>query len=102
MPAGTLGYVDWLHALPLIAVVCRSLIGAQVANKTKAKRAEDDLRVVSPGDRHPDAALLGNHPRSSSAMVITFFRSSRLLTKSRLSDSTTSSFPFVYRWIHAS
>jgi len=36
VPAGTLGYVDWLHALPLIAgCVPLAAVGAQVANKTK-------------------------------------------------------------------
>ena len=34
--AGTLGYVDWLHALPLIAgSIPLAAVGAQVANKTK-------------------------------------------------------------------
>jgi hypothetical protein len=37
LPGGTLGYVDWLHALPLIAgCVPLAAVGAQVANKTKA------------------------------------------------------------------
>jgi hypothetical protein len=36
LPAGTLGYVDWLHALPLIAgSIPLAAVGAQVANKTK-------------------------------------------------------------------
>jgi hypothetical protein len=35
VPAGTLGYVDWLHALPLIAgCVPLAAVGAQVAHKT--------------------------------------------------------------------
>jgi uncharacterized membrane protein YfcA len=34
--AGTLGYVDWLHAVPLIAgSIPLAAVGAQVANKTK-------------------------------------------------------------------
>lgn len=34
--AGTLGYVDWLHALPLIAgSIPMAAVGAHVANKTK-------------------------------------------------------------------
>jgi uncharacterized membrane protein YfcA len=36
LPEGTLGYVDWLHALPLIAgSIPLAAVGAHVANKTK-------------------------------------------------------------------
>jgi uncharacterized membrane protein YfcA len=36
VPAGTLGYVDWLHALPLIAgCVPLAAVGARLANKTR-------------------------------------------------------------------
>ncbi|MCC6397222.1 MAG: sulfite exporter TauE/SafE family protein [Bacteroidetes bacterium] len=36
LPEGTLGYVDWLHAIPLIAgSIPLAAVGARVANKTK-------------------------------------------------------------------
>jgi uncharacterized membrane protein YfcA len=36
LPEGTLGYVDWLHALPLIAGSSPlAAVGAHIANKTK-------------------------------------------------------------------
>ncbi len=36
LPGGTLGFVDWLHALPLIAgSIPMAAVGAHVANKTK-------------------------------------------------------------------
>jgi len=36
LPEGTLGYVDWLHALPIIfGSIPLAAVGAQVANKTK-------------------------------------------------------------------
>jgi uncharacterized membrane protein YfcA len=39
VPAGTLGYVDWLTALPLIAgSIPMAAVGANVANKMKATR----------------------------------------------------------------
>lgn len=39
VPAGTLGYIDWLSALPLIAgSIPLAAVGARVANKTKATR----------------------------------------------------------------
>ncbi len=39
VPEGTLGYVDWLTALPLIAgSIPMAAVGAQVANKMKATR----------------------------------------------------------------
>lgn len=39
LPAGTLGYVDWLHALPLIAgSIPLAMLGARVANRTRTSR----------------------------------------------------------------
>ena len=132
---GTLGYVDWLTALPLIVgSIPLAAVGATCREQDEGHALEADLCAVPPRDRTADAVLLTNvsrfvsplcnnrrarsrkrddralsHPtvldhRPSFVSIIasTAFRSSGLFTKSRPSDSTTSSFPLVYRAIHDS
>jgi uncharacterized protein len=46
LPAGTLGYVDWLTALPLIAgSIPMAAVGATVANKTNVSRLKQIFAI---------------------------------------------------------